>query len=337
MALSDLREATPETSSDDIKALADSVAKEVAEERKAEQRSDAEIVAGNSPAPKPPTAEKKSSSKPAETESQGNSSAEVDNQSEVSGEESAPEWLTDDVKAEAAAYGIDSSELEDFASREELDRALRLFDKNVFETGRKAMAEDESPTRNEKGQFVKKEEVEEADQSEEETPNDGRYQVALSRDLYDDEIIDEFTRMRDHYESRLEALESHFAEINAKTEEQQFDSYVDSLGHADLFGKTGSESKEELERRRDLHAAVKTWMTGLARMGRTAELSDQLVKRVANMAFAEELGKKRLKQQTQKISRQSQLRQGGSPTKPQPPRDDPREEFDRLYRELERA
>jgi hypothetical protein len=140
--------------------------------------------------------------------------------------------------------------------------------------------------------------------------------VSLSPDLYDEEIIGEFTRMRDHYESRLEVLESHFAEQSASAEEQRFDSLVDSLGHADLFGATGKESDKELERRKDLNVAVKAQMIGLERLGRPAEMSPQLISRVANMVFGEELGKKRLKQQTSKISKQSQLRQGGSPTKP---------------------
>lgn len=341
MALSDLKEATPETSSEDIKAYADSVAKEVAEERKGDSKSDAEIVADNSPepkTPKTPAAEKQSSGKPAETKSQGKQTVEDEIQGEESGEESeSPEWLDDDVKAEAAAYGISESEISDFANREEFDRALRLFDKTALEAGRKAMADGEDGvTRNEKGQFVKKEEPK-SDEPKEEPQKDGRYEVSLSKDLYDDEIIDEFTRMRDHYESRLEALESFFEEMSAKSEEQQFDNFIDSLGHSELFGKTGKESQKELEHRKDLYVAVKAQMLGLAKLGRPTELNAQLVNRVANMVFAEEFGKKRLKQQTQKVSKQSQLRQGGSPTKPQPPSNDPREEFDRLYKELERV
>lgn len=330
-------ELNEDMTSDDIKAYADSVAKEVAEERQGERKSDAEIVASNSPAPKTPAAEGKSGSKIAETESQSES-AEAASRSEGSGSESeAPEWLTDDVKAEATAYGIDEATMAEFASREELDRALRLFDKTALEAGRKALAEGEGgQARNEKGQFAKKEDPQ-PDEPKEETPKDGRYEISLSKDSWDDELVDELTRMRDHYESRLEVLEAHFSEVAAKSEEQQFDSYVDSLDHAELFGKTGHESEKELERRRDLHVAVKAQVIGLKQLGRPAELSSQLVSRVANMVFAEELGKKRLKQQTQKISRQNQLRQGGSPTKPQPPRDDPRDEADRLYRELERA
>lgn len=324
MALSELTEATPDTSADEIKAYAESVVQEIVQERQSEGKSDAQITNEQSGTPQPGD----------KTLAEENSSEQTAPEGEDTGDDTErPEWMTDDVKAEAAAYGIEESELADFASREELDRALRLFDKTALEAGRKAMAEgEETPVRNEKGQFVKKEEP--ATAPKEEAPKDGRYQVSLDKDVYDEEIINEFTKMRDHYESRLEALESHFAEAGAVAEEQRFDSFVDSLGHTDLFGVTGKESEKELERRRDLNVAVKAQMIGLAKLGRPAEMSQQLISRVANMAFGEELGKKRLKQQTSKVSKQNQLRQGGSPTKPTPPRDNPRDEADRLYREL---
>ena len=331
MAIEDLADVTPDTSSDDIADYAEQIAKEVELDRvgsQAEAKSDAQI-ANEQARPASPKTET-----PVENNSDSNSAREGEDTGEVA---ESPEWLTDDIKAEAAAYGIEESELADFASSEEFDRALRLFDKTALEAGRKAMAEsEEGATRNEKGQFVKKEEPK-TEGSEERAPEDGRYEVALDPDLYDEEIINEFTRLREHYESRFEALESHFAEAGVKAEEQAFDSAIDSLDHADLFGKTGEETEKELERRRDLHVAVKAQMIGLERLGRPAEMSPQLIARVANMAFGDELGKKRLKQQTRKISRQSQMRQGGSPTKPQPPRDDPRDEADRLYKELERA
>jgi hypothetical protein len=331
MALADITEATPDTSVDEIKQYAESVAQEVAQERKGESKSDAQIANEQAGTQQP-------AAKLNESLAEDKSGIESALEGEETGDDmESPEWLTDDVKAEAATYGIDESELADFASREELDRALRLFDKTALEAGRKAMAEGEAEkTRNEKGQFVKKEEPK-TETPEEETQQDGRYQVSLNPDLYDEEIISEFTRMRDHYESRLEVLESHFSEASASAEEQRFDSFVDSLGHADLFGTTGKESEKELERRRDLNVAVKAQMIGLAQLGRPAEMSQQLIARVANMAFGEELGKKLLKQKTTKISKQSQLRQGGSPTKPLPPSDDPRAEADRLYQELSRS
>lgn len=335
MAISELTEVTPDTSSDDIAAYAEQVIKEVESERQGEpeRKSDAQIVNEQAGTPQP-------GDKPKETPAEKNSGS---NTATDDGEDSgavaeSPEWLTDDVKAEAAAYGFDESVVADFASREEFDRALRLFDKAAMEAGRKAMAEDEAQgaARNEKGQFVKKDEPK-ADAPKESAPKDGRYQVSLSPDLYDEEIINEFSKLRDFYEPRLAALEAHFAEVTARAEEQRFDSLVDSLGHADLFGTTGKESEKELERRRDLNVAVKAQMIGLAKLGRPAEMSQQLISRVANMAFAEHLQKKLLKQQTRKISRQSDGRLGGSPTKPLPPSEDPREEADRLYRELSRS
>ena len=331
MGLSDISDVTPDTSSDEIKEYAEQLAKEVEAERAGEGKSDAQITSEQAGTPQP-------SDKTLETPAEKNTGKETVLEDEGTGDTpESPEWLTDDVKAEASAYGVEESDLADFASREEFDRALRLFDKTALEAGRKAMAEDDdTPVRNEKGQFAKKEEPE-TEKSEEEAPQDGRYQVSLDKDLYDEEIINEFTRMRDHYESRLELLESHFAEASARAEEQRFDSFVDSLGHPDLFGETGKESEKELERRRDLNVAVKAQMIGLAKLGRPVEMSKQLIARVANMAFGDELGKKQLKQQTSKISKQNQLRQGGSPVKPLPPRDDPREEAERLYQELSRA
>lgn len=322
--MSEKVELNDDMSSEEIRSFAESVAKEVEAERKGERKSDAQIASES--------AEDNNTSAENNT---SDSSAEDKDQGEYSSEESSNQkWLDDGTKAEVAAYGISESDLSDFASREELDRALRLIDKTALDIGRKATVESESKNRNEKGQFVKKEE---ATNSEPSKPKAGRYEVSLSKDIFDDDIVDEFTRLRDHYESRFEELESRFVQVGLTEEERQFDTFVDSLGHSDLFGKTGNESEKELERRRDLHVAVKAQLIGLERLGRPRELDEKLVARVANMVFADEFGKKKLKQQTQKISRQSQLRQGGSPTKPLPLRDDPREEADRLYRELERA
>jgi len=319
---------TSESTKEDIAAYANSVVEEVQQERQGERKSDAEIV-NDVASVESTSAEEKSSTKTAKVEDQG----------EESGEDSeTSDWFDDDVVAEAAAYGIDKDDLSDFTSREELDKVFRLFDKKALDAGRKAMAEgDDGKTRNEKGQFVKDGDAKNDEKVSTESKKDGRYEVSLSKDLYDDEIVNEFARMRDHYEARMERLESHLTNVNAKSEEQQFDSFIDTLGHADLFGKTGKETEKELQRRTDLHVAVKAQMIGLEQLGRPVEFNDKLVERVANMLFAEELAKKRLKQQTQKVSRQNQLRQGGSATKASPLHEDPRDEFDRLYRELERS
>ena len=220
MALTDLTEATPDTSSEEIAAYAAQVIQEVAAERQGEvdEKSDSQIIAEHSG-----TIQSSDTKTPAEDKSGRNTALD---ESEKSGKaEEGRKWLTDDVKAEAAAYGIDESELDGFASREEFDRALRLFNKKALEAGRKALDKgDEGTPRNEKGQFVKREaditddkmqlgKTPTADQSKVVTPNDGRYQVSLNPELYDEEIIGEFNRLRDYYESRLQPFEAHLAEL----------------------------------------------------------------------------------------------------------------------------
>lgn len=327
--LTDLNEVTSSTSSEEIKAYAEQVIKEVEADRAGEKKSDAQIVSEHADTPQP--GDKPKTKTPAENKS-GKTSA--DKGEETGSVAAAPEWLTDDVKAEATAYGIEESELSDFTSREELDRAIRLIDKLALETGRKALeeSEDKGQPRDEKGQFAKKDEPK-ADASKEATPKDGRYQVSLNPDLYDEEIISEFTRLRDHYESRLEVLEAHFMQSQIAAEERQFDNEIDKLNMPNLFGTTGSETAEELKRREDVMAQARVLQAGHMRFGRDIPL-ETLVARAAPMVFATEFDKHKLKQRTSKISRQSQLRQGGSPVKPLPPSGDPREEADRLYRQM---
>jgi hypothetical protein len=347
------------TAETDAKAYAEQVVAEVAAERAGEtgkpgksEKSDAQIVSEQSTAKQPQESSKPADKTPTAEKSSGDDdTVEVEADAKDQGDETgdkASSWLDDDLKTEMAAYGIDESELADFASREELERALRLFDKSALEAGRKALAESDGKTkkpeaeeatgraRGEGGKFLPKEGKPEAGKAK-----TGRYEISLPKeedpDGFDNRLIGELEAMRDHYESRLELLESRFHEADAKAEEERFDTLVDSLGHADLFGKTGSEGPKELQRRQDLIVAVKAQQIGLERLGRPTELNESLVSRVARMVFAEDLAKKDLKQRTRKISKQSSSRQGGGVTRPQDPREDPRAEADRLYRELERA
>jgi hypothetical protein len=327
----ELAELNEQSTKEEVNSYVEEVVEEVAADRAGEkqpaEKGDARITAEH--------ADNEHKEIPAEEKS-GSETAKSKDEGEESGEEqSEAEWLDDDLKAEVAAYGIEESELADFASREELERALRLFDKSALEAGRKALADqgktkaDGETVRNEKGQFVKQD----APQSKP-AKQDGAYEIKLSKEVYDAEIVEEFTRLRDHYESRLDAMESRFAEADAKAEEQHFDGLVDSLGHADLFGKSGQEGAKQLQRRQDLHVAVKAQMLGLAQLGRPTDLNESLVNRVARMVFADDLGKKDLKNRTRKITKQSNGRQGGGATRPQDPRTDPRDEADRLYKEL---
>lgn len=270
----------------------------------------------------------------AETDSGSESTADKGEETGDSDADQAQDWLDDGLKTEIAAYGIDEKELADFTSREEVERALRFFDRSALEAGRKAMAESDKETgkaRNEQGRFAKKEPEKEGE------PKEGQYEITLDKDTYDEDLVGEFTQMRDHYESRIAALEARFAESDGRAEEQRFDSLVDSLGHTDLFGKSGKEKAEELQRREDLFVAVKAQQIGLQQLGRPTDLDGSLVNRVARMVFAEDLGKKDLKTRTRKISKQSNNRMGGSATKAHDFTEPLKDEMRRLYKELDEA
>jgi len=236
--------------------------------------------------------------------------------------EEGQDWLDDDLKADVAAYGIDEEELADFTSREELERALRFLNKGVMEAGRKA---DDTPARDDKGRFNKEEKPEEEDSK-------GKYEVGLDGEVFDEEWVGELTNMRDHYDSRLEALEAQFQEAK---EEVEFDGLIDAMGHADLLGKSGKENSKELKRRSELFNAVKAHRIGMKALGREVDLDEALVSRVARMVFAEELGKKDLKKRTRKLSKQSDGRMGGGAEKAHETTESLRDTMRRRYKELE--
>jgi len=314
-------ELTVESTHEDITAAVDAI---IEDRKSTEEKGDAAKIAEER--------DKPTGDMTAEPDS-GASDASEDTapKGEDTGEDQKAKWLDDDLKAEITAYGIDENSLVDFTSREEVERAMRLFDKTALEAGRKALAEGEDgekKTRDEKGRFQKTEEPKPL--------AEGTYEIGLDKDIYDDGLVDELTRMRDHYESRLSALETRLATQDAKADEQLFDSIVDSLGHGDLFGTSGKENSKQLQRRQDLHVSVKAQQIGLKMMGREVDLDQSLINRVARMVFAEELNKKDLKSRTRNMLHKTPGVGGGATRAPETP-ETLRDEFRRLYKEKEQA
>ena len=201
---------------------------------------------------------------------------------------------------------------------------MNFLDRGALDAGRKKLAD-------------KGDEKEEESQEPAPKPKEGQFEITLDKDVYESDLVDQLTNMRDHYEARFADLESRYIEADARAEEQQFDNLVDSLGHADLFGKTGKENTKQLERRENLLIQVKAQQVGLEMFGRPCDLDASLVKRVTRMVYADELGKKELKAKTRKISSQSNGRQGQSATKATDPPETPREEARRMYKEMDAA
>lgn len=301
------------------------------------EKPDAQITSEHADNEKKPPAkkEKKSSAKKGEEDT----AVESDSEKTGKAKDHEEDWR-EEAKAEASAYGIDEKDIADFESREELDRALKLFDRNL-DVERKKVLEAEAITKDKGGETQKKEP--EA-KPKEEAPADGAYKVALA-DWWDGdakaELEREFTRLRDHYESRLAALderlqsaEERFQTADAAAEEERFDRSVDDLEFSQLFGKTGEEGPDEMERRKELLERVRIEQVVMSRLGRNVDYN-ALVRRVARATFPDDFDKKLLKNHTRRISRQSDKRQGGGATRPTDTPENPREEAERLYREME--
>lgn len=324
---------TSETTHEEIQTYVNHVLNDVAEDRAGDEAepSDAQRIAAERDKPD------------GDQTADGKSGSDDDTAKPAKGGDDAgkkdpgQDWLDENLKAEVAAYGIAETELADFTSREELERALRIFDRTALDAGRKALAEGEAAAkkpeveeatgraRGEAGKFLPKE------------SKDGRYEIGLDRELFDENLIGELEKIRDHYDSRLEALEKRLHAADATAEEQRFDGFVDSLGHAKLFGKTGSETPEQLKRREDLLVAVKAQQIGLERLGRQVDLDESLVRRVARMAFPDELAREELKSRTRRMQQQSSKRMGGGATRAHNDAEPLRDEMRRLYKELETA
>lgn len=248
-------------------------------------------------------------------------------------------WLDDGLRKQIAGYGIDEAELTDFDSREDVERALRLIDKRALAVGQKALADGEAPNpRDAQGRFTKTETTKEPEAAKPAEPAaKPSYEIKLSKDKYEDDIVDELTGMRDHYEARLAALEAKTQEAEAQAEGDRFDVAVDGLEMPTLFGNTGSESAEELKRREDLLLQCRALQHGLQQLTGKSPDIESLVLSQAKAAFADEFDKQTIKSRTIRIAKQSDKRQGGGATRPTDAPESGREYAARRFRELSGA
>jgi hypothetical protein len=230
---------------------------------------------------------------------------------DAAAEAGSADWRDDDFKAMITAYGMDETAFSDFASRDEAERAIRLLDKRAQEMGREELAKGSS--KDEKGHFAKEE-----SQEENETPGDG-FRVTLDSNVFHEDLVSGLEKLQEHYEERFRILESRFEEADVRAESEKYDQYIDALDYPELFGVTGNETPEELNRRRDLVVAAQAYHLGLERLGHSVPLDKSLFERAARMAFTDELAKKDWKAKTRKVSRGSNLRMGGGQTRPTDP------------------
>ena len=105
--------------------------------------------------------------------------------------EDGQEWLTDEVRADAAAYGMDEDDLAEFTSREELDRAVRFLNKALL-GNRAEEAPEEGVKRDERGRFQKE------GAAQDETSSDG-FDLGLDPDIWGEELVDSMKRLQGYF------------------------------------------------------------------------------------------------------------------------------------------
>jgi len=253
---------------------------------------------------------------------------------EESGKKSEPSegqtWLTDEIRAELPRW-VSDEDLSEFSTRDELERALSLMDRAAMKAGREAGRQgddddddgqdDENPERGQDGKFVKQENR--GDQKDDAS----QYEIDLDLSEFDEDlgkkVKDALTGLRDHYEGHLKALDERFSAIEAESQlriaeahEARFDAIVDSLGHADLFGKAGQENEKQLEARRKLFDEHQIYMAGLKSLGRESEMDHASVDRACRLAFADHISKQERKSLTKQLTKQSNMRMGVGAERP---------------------
>jgi hypothetical protein len=289
-----------------------------------------------------------------------------DEESAVSddGEEAAQDdsqedsWIDDDVRGLASAFGVTDEELSGFTGRDELERALALFDSRVMQAGdappaqqpgQEVQGESQTerhatdPNRRADGTFLPAEQRQaEQRQADQRQAEQKPFKLELDPEEYGEKLPGELGRLQEHYESQLQSLRQEVTEIRqteqARADEvytQQFDAAVDSLGQSELFGATGKETPQQMANRQKLEAEFQVRQELFGRSGRQIELGTPVLGYIARVAFSDHFFKQQRKDLTRKVSSQAALKMGSSVSKPNDPKPSVMEEMEELYKELE--
>lgn len=219
-------------------------------------------------------------------------------------------WVTPDVLSLAQGYGLTESDLELFDGQRDLERHLRLVERQV------SAPEQEKP----KG---------------EEPVSDEEYKDPFDLADFEDypendrkfiEVLNAQARKNHEIERRNQAIESR---LEAQQQQQYFDHFhatADSL-NSEFIGQTVGEdgryaelSKEQLANREKLWNAYEVIETNMARVQKAKGLDVRLppmqviMRQALNTAFAPEKAKAESKERAKKLTAQSRRRRPSNST-----------------------
>lgn len=264
-----------------------------------------------------------------DVETAGGKTAGEGQRTETKATDQSEDWRDDEVKELATAYGIDDKALASFSSRDELERALSLFDNHAMQAGSNAgdqQAGEQGTAR--EAQNVERHPVYPdrrpdgtllpADQRQsQQAAKPSEFTLNLDPEVVGEDVVNTFKGLQTFYESKFQALEQRLAEQQKLEQSRQmeayysaFDAVVDSLGETELFGETGKETKEQMANRRLLESEFAGYANNLSRQGRSVSLSKPFVGRAMKRAFADHLIQRERQQLTQRLQQQSSQRLG---------------------------
>lgn len=272
-------------------------------------------------------------------------------------EESEAKWLDDDTRDFVATIGgLTEEDLAGLHSREELDCVLRVINRKAFEAGRAVLGElggqqDAQASRKEEADRQAK--AREAEQQARQRGDDVLADLAKFKlpEDFDEAAVKPLNAFVEAASAEIRNLRS---EVAGFKEERQQEAAGDirrraldslhSLGHKDLFGEPGkaptADQAANIAKAIDAHVVH---ANGLFAMGRQAAPTPAFLKAAVQLAFGDQLSKQQQRQLTEKLTKQSAKRTGGTAAKTLPRRkasqskleevtSDP--EIDKLFKDL---
>jgi len=212
--------------------------------------------------------------------------------------------------------GLTDEDLQEFSSREEFDRVLKILDRNVIAAGKVALEEEKAP----------------APETPVVPPPDTPPATDdvfgdLSKFKLGDEFAEDVAKpINDFMEavaSRMRGVTKDMAGILQQQEQAAVDSVyqqavasLHTLGHKDLFGEPGKPPTQSqaanIEKAIDahlVHAAV------LSARNRPAPPTPEFLRAAVRMEFGDQISKNEQRQRTERLKKQSAKRTGGLPSR----------------------
>ena len=229
-------------------------------------------------------------------------------------DKAATNWLDQETRDLATAYGIDDDDLAAMPSREVLAVAMRAIDKKAFAAAKALADTGRSPEKPAQQTGQTAQEVDDA-------------LAKLEAFQLEDELgADDAPKIRDAFKAVTAELKTlrEWRTTQQQTEGQralrqlQADALesLHSLGHVELFGKPGEEPTKEqaanIQKAIDAHFVH---ARGLIATGRQAAPTPPFLKAAVHSVFGDEIVNQTKQQQLAKLKAQSSRRTGGGTTK----------------------